>query len=505
MSIHKLNLLMSYPVQWSEYKVINNFVQNFYDAMDPAQFSERFRPAYEDHIITMRSDIGFSKEWLFYLGVSSKRQSDRHYAGHFGEGFKVAALVAYRDMGLQICMESRDWRLRVTEADTELDGQKVKVLAYELDNRPYEETSVLRLLGAAQSHFDCLCRIISDFYYEENTLFDDCIAKNDSFAIYRAKKTSSGRALGGLFINLQRREWLPVPIFFCVHRYELPGDDRERGGLKPNIIRAAICKTICFLTSFQALEVLEEMASLWHDSYSRKVYRLSWGSILTELIKIICLNPNAYNRFRELYGNKLLADSCWDRAAHEKAIAYAWLRNSEYQNLRVVETRFILLGIESIYSLCSRCGGFETEVSPSAEEAGQIHILESAARRFFSDLLCYEQLPECRILLNTESPLLGKARSVREDRRVYSTLGMRVTRKIRTVYIKRSLLLESSFSSALPIYLHELLHQYGGDCSRQFRKALLEMNRIIIENRMELLSYEYDWRQTYGYPPGNCS
>lgn len=33
MAIRKLNLVMSYPINWGLYTVMNNFVQNFYDAI----------------------------------------------------------------------------------------------------------------------------------------------------------------------------------------------------------------------------------------------------------------------------------------------------------------------------------------------------------------------------------------------------------------------------------------------------------------------------------------
>ena len=115
---------MSYPINWSIYSVMNNFVQNFYDALKHENFMEHFEYKFEENTIILKSDVGFSKEWLFFMGASSKREKERKYAGKFGEGFKVASLVAYRDFGLGIQMESRDWRLSVTEAEDEIDGAR---------------------------------------------------------------------------------------------------------------------------------------------------------------------------------------------------------------------------------------------------------------------------------------------------------------------------------------------------------------------------------------------
>lgn len=34
----KLNIVMTYPVTWSEYSVVSNYVQNFYDALGKYDF-----------------------------------------------------------------------------------------------------------------------------------------------------------------------------------------------------------------------------------------------------------------------------------------------------------------------------------------------------------------------------------------------------------------------------------------------------------------------------------
>ena len=70
MEIRKLNLVMSYPVQWSLYQVMDNFVQNFYDAVGSERFMEHFEFEYSNGTIVLRSDVGFSKEWLYFMGAS---------------------------------------------------------------------------------------------------------------------------------------------------------------------------------------------------------------------------------------------------------------------------------------------------------------------------------------------------------------------------------------------------------------------------------------------------
>ena len=42
MALRKLNLVMTYPVHWSLYMVMSNFVQNFYDAIGKEDFIKNF-------------------------------------------------------------------------------------------------------------------------------------------------------------------------------------------------------------------------------------------------------------------------------------------------------------------------------------------------------------------------------------------------------------------------------------------------------------------------------
>ncbi len=43
--------------------------------------------------------------------------------------------------------------------------------------------------------------------------------------------------------------------------------------------------------------------------------------------------------------------------------------------------------------------------------------------------------------------------------------------------------------------MHELLHQFGGDASRQFHIAVLAMDRGIIEKAKELEEYNVKWME----------
>lgn len=45
----------------------------------------------------------------------------------------------------------------------------------------------------------------------------------------------------------------------------------------------------------------------------------------------------------------------------------------------------------------------------------------------------------------------------------------------------------------MTVYMHELLHQFGTDVSRQFRTAILAMDYRIMECGERLEIYEKEW------------
>lgn len=60
-----LNLVYDYPVRWSKYKVLRDFVQNFYDSIGYRAWNSRFKYRYKSGKLSMKGqDVSFSYEWL---------------------------------------------------------------------------------------------------------------------------------------------------------------------------------------------------------------------------------------------------------------------------------------------------------------------------------------------------------------------------------------------------------------------------------------------------------
>ena len=128
-----LNLVFDYPVSWGRYKVLRDLIQNFYDAVGYRNWHDRFSWRHENDVLYLKAaDVGFSYDWLVPIGASTKRDGSNEFAGHFGEGFKIASLCAKRDHGWDIEMTSRSWELRVDVESIRIDRRKVSSLAYQL-------------------------------------------------------------------------------------------------------------------------------------------------------------------------------------------------------------------------------------------------------------------------------------------------------------------------------------------------------------------------------------
>lgn len=496
MAIRKLNLVMSYPIKWELFTVMNNFVQNFYDAAGCENFMEHFEYRFEEDTIILKSDVGFSKEWLYFMGASSKRNTGRRFAGRFGEGFKVASLVAYRDFGLGIQMESRDWKLTVTEAEDEIDGVGVKVLAYDVEDKCYEESSTLILTNAKEKHFEEIRKQIDYFYYEGNARFGKMIAQGTEYVIYEAVKLPwNKRNWGSLFINYQYRDSLDLPIVVCNHNYDVSGDDRDRTSISIYDSNCAIRDVLRKINANEALILLEIFRPHWKNTYGNDYRGRNWYGMLEILVDKVANDLQAKRKFLDKYEDKVVTIGVfW--SVFKKKMAFEWYRNSKYYDETVVICDlFAKLRVPNLYSLCERNNGFDEDATPNMIQRKYIELLERIAKEYFENLLCYELFPNCRILLNKEAPILGKAHSQKETIKVTNKYGHIVKRKISSVYLQSYILKQDMFTEALTVYLHELLHQFGGDSSLQFKMALIQMNKIIVDNMTEIKAFEKEWRE----------
>ena len=500
MSIRSLNILMSYPVNWSAYKVFRDYIQNFFDAVEPENFSKKFRYDYneETKTLTLTEDEVFDKEWLFYVGTSTKRNRRRKYAGKFGEGFKIASLVAYRDMKYEIQAESKDWVLKVTESKKLIESKEVSCLAYDIGERKYVENSVLVLKGVSKEGYDTFLRAIKDFYYIGNPRIGREFFHNGEMALYEtALEQDSKKPHGYIYVGYQMRKYLELPLVVCHHSFTIIRDDRDRDYLYTYEAQECITDVINILNAEQSYAVLVHLEGFWNGRAARHE-DISPGIIIRNLIKNIQGNSGVVNLFNEKFSRKYVADIAVKALPWRRRTALAWFRLSDYYVKRkVILNDFTALGIFDIEKMCEEENGFEILGTPNTDEIKYIKILMEASAEFFSDIYQFDKLPECKIILNDEATVEGTAHLVKTDKVKTNNYGLKTRSEIQFINIKKSILNSDDFGRALSVTLHELLHQYGGDSSIQFHKALLLMNRRMLEVATDLVPYHKRWKEEH--------
>ena len=89
-----VNIVMTYPVHWTKYQVLRDFVQNFYDAVGYNDWRKRFCYEYENSVLSMRiENVSFNYEWLMHIGASTKTGQSKCYAGFLGRASKLLRYV----------------------------------------------------------------------------------------------------------------------------------------------------------------------------------------------------------------------------------------------------------------------------------------------------------------------------------------------------------------------------------------------------------------------------
>ena len=180
-----LNIVMTYPVRWTKYKVFRDFIQNFYDAVGYECWKDKFHFDYSKKSLRMWvEDVCFSYEWLLHIGASTKTANSRNNAGYFGEGFKIASLCAIRDYGWDIKMSSANWKLTVVCVEQKIDKSMVYMLAYDVKKKNEEKKSCLTLSNVTAQEFFYFQKVLSAFYYPENPIIGQKIWEGKEGAVY---------------------------------------------------------------------------------------------------------------------------------------------------------------------------------------------------------------------------------------------------------------------------------------------------------------------------------
>ncbi|HEX7601532.1 MAG TPA: hypothetical protein VF316_08005, partial [Polyangiaceae bacterium] len=104
----RLNILRTYAVHWDEHTFVRDVLQNFFDASNDFE-GITIAIEREGGVVRLEGPQRFDFDYVKYIGGTTK--ADGGFAGQFGEGFKVCALVALRDFGLHLLAGAGKWRI----------------------------------------------------------------------------------------------------------------------------------------------------------------------------------------------------------------------------------------------------------------------------------------------------------------------------------------------------------------------------------------------------------
>ena len=487
-----LPISIEYGVRWTKEQTLRDFVQNFYDGTGWKRFNKDFVCSYSDGIMKMEArGEGFGDEWLRYLGTSTKR--DKAAAGRFGEGFKIAALAAYRDFGWSVWMESKEWRIHITEEPQLVDGKSIAFLAYDKEVRKDDHCSVLTIGSVTQKDYETAKKAVQDFFYPGHPRCAKEICGEMGYAgcewgVFEAAEGNGG----AIFIRGQLRAELPIPLVFFDMGYSIRDDKRDRPRMDEIDVTDFLCSIAYQMNPSESFAVLERLEKAWGSGkYVAQGWKMDLTEFINKLATFASYSLDCLRRFRERYGGSVVVD---DMGGRDRAVVAAWFKSSPYYKRRRVMRAFRSLGTKSIRELCEEEGGFAIGRKPDGEEAALISILHDAARDALDGIILYDELPRAEVYDNEEAKVDGVAETtdIGLSGREANELGLRKVSLIRKIRIKSSLL-RGTFGQAFSVFSHELLHEFGGDGSASFHRAIMALCQRTIEKGEILDGYRKEW------------
>lgn len=504
--IINLNLIMSYPVKWNMYKILRDFIQNFYDAVQNEQFSERFSYKYENETLEIKcSNVSYNYEYLLHIGASSKTNNkDKVFSGYFGEGFKIAALCGIRDYSLEIETSSSNWKIKVIENNIKIDNNDAKTLAYKVEryDEKYSDTTLV-IKNLKKQYYDVFHCALESFYYEKNPLFGKKLFGNYYCAIYKRSNIEkkigypeSYRAYGEgiIFAAFQARGSLKEPLIFCYHKYT--ENDRERNFFSNIDNIDIIIKCIREIDSETAMKLLIIYKKLWY-CYPKHTYGYdSYYTVIKNLIFIMSYNEEIVNKFKTLYPKLLYAkklEAGDKRSLNNRKYCAEWIKNNPEYIL--VQDSFKYLGIQSLEEKCEEENILPKVTKPTKVEQKYIRILQNCIKEIFADFFKNGELPECNVIRNLKASVSGYASLTKYEKKEKNIYGYIYRYKIHSICIKEIYLNKENFVSALTVYIHEICHTFGGDKSENFSYAMTDALQIVLYKIRFIEKYQKLWKQ----------
>ena len=505
----KLNLMLSYPVDWSKWQVLRDIIQNFYDDAGYESFSKLFNHRYREEsgtkgslILSMKS-TGFNYEWLIHIGATTKQESQNKFAGFYGEGFKLAAMCALRDYAWSMEVRSRNWRLLVTTIDTVIDGKVLRQLAYQIEeNIEFSDQTIITIGNFDKEDLPTVEAAVQNFYYPENPLLGELIWRNNYGSIYKRSEIPKPKQLptsyecggdGLVFLAYQARGSFVAPIVLCNHHFKTR--DRDRKTIGRGTVQDVIIDLSYTMSSQAAMFLLNSMQKFWYTYPNSQRDVESWYATVRKLIIQMRRDESVVREFREQNPHLVVCERPTNKMMESRrSHALDWQRMCQPQ-LIMVQENFSLLGYANIIDVCEAAGGFNVTRGPLGDEVEALKILQDAAKTVLGDFVF--EFPHCMVIHNESSIHAGRAHVIANKEKKINRMGHRIRYLIDHIEIKKGLLNADYFMEAFATYCHELCHCFGGDASRTFSQALTDVIALTVQKQSELVIFQEQWRQCF--------
>ena len=506
-----LNIVMTYPVHWGRYEVLRDFVQNFYDSVGYKKWNNALQYDYTDGALSIWVEgVRFSYEWRLHLGASTKTGIAGSKAGYFGEGFKIASLCAHRDLGWTVCMSSGDWELTVTDVRETIDGQAVKMLAYDVRKVEDSPRSKLVLSNLHNYDYSMFKSVLLSFYYPENPLLGKRIWEGSQGAVYtrgsapydeRLPRTRDFGRKGIVFCGFQLLGSNPFNLVVCLHSWRK--SDRERKALYTFDVVDVFEQIACIISPEGAMDMLEKMRRNWNTVPHRRIDIDSWHPAVCNLVDMIARSPTATARFREKYPNLLCLrpiHTMHDR--NRRSQARSWLSSQE-THYRLVQSVFLQLGYPTLEAKCESCGGFVVDDSPTPLESKCFVVLEGLVGTLYAGFFMQENAPARKVIRNQRAAYHGMATLHKARKAERNNRGLYVRYNVGEIYLKESIFVEDGFFDAVATYVHESCHAFGRDSSESFSNALTHAMEMLLSQPEVVEVFRKLWRNAFASAPAS--
>lgn len=363
-----------------------------------------------------------STSYVKYIGGTTKAAGG--FAGQFGEGFKICALVALRDFHLRVFAGAGDWRIEPMFVPVSLGEE----LVYKFWKDADHPGTFLELHGCNAKLLDLFAAGKQFFHCSGNANLGERLFSDGVAHIYRSK-CSPGEVY---YCKQLRGDVGYVPFTVCM---DAPLDnirrDRDRRRLAPKQIRIVVGEVAERVPFDVGIAIVNDLQSCWEHG----------GHFLDAFVG--GLYSAHHKRFKDKWPASFPATWVAREQAHHLRYANEHARRV---GLKLATSALASIGMRPARELADSDVRAIDEAEITAVDRARVDLLIDGARHLY---------PSERPL-----PRLVHMRALGEYRRGEILLEFD--------------LLRGGFAEALATYVHELCHAAGKDGDARFSDELTQ-------------------------------